>query len=254
MHGVSRPPESWQRQDGGRLQRLASRLKPTILVVYFNARQQKSVLGTSRAMNKNRPKFSVFGFFAFLVGMQIFLGCNRTPETHPQTQTTNTSALTETNPPPEAKVAEVTNAPIDGLFGIKLGKPLPSEIPIRFSNTNNGLLVLFVTPSQTNAAFESYSVTLTPTNQIVCGISALGSHLLGTQPPVGLVGILVQRYGSQFSQHKDAESVTYWWTQGKRTLTFLWGDLGSSDENWTIICQDDQLYKPVISTTDTNGL
>jgi len=199
-------------------------------------------------MNKNRLKFAVLGFFAFLIGMQIFLGCNRTPETQPQTQPTNT------NPLPEAKVAKATNAPIEGLFGIKLGKPLPSDIPVRFSNTNNGLLVLFVIPPQTNVVFESYSVTLTPTNQLVCEISASGSHLLGTQPPIGLMEILVQRYGSQFSQHKDAESVTYWWAHGKRTLTFLWADLGSSYENWTIICQDDQLYKSVESAADTNGL
>jgi hypothetical protein len=206
-------------------------------------------------MNTNRLKFAVLGFFAFLIGMQIFLGCNRTPETQP----INTNLL------PEAKVAEATNVPIEGLFGIKLGKPLSPECAIEHDlGMINGQIEYSVIPPQTNAAFDNYSVKINPTSRLVCEIRASSvrkddkEESLCVGGPASVYDVLTalrEKYGKElldgaFASKAKPEGLfqRYIWRHGDRSLCLY--PMGSS---FFLSCTDDTLNHPVFDSANTNG-
>ncbi len=177
-------------------------------------------------------------------------------------------ALTETNSPNGAvvpmaskaprvaKVAATTNAPREGLFGLKLGAPLPHECRVLSVTTNAGLLELRVIPPQTNTAFNTYWAKLNLTDNLVCKVYASGD---GKDMVPSLFETLRQRYGTDYERvfHKTEFDATddvklfaiYEWRRGERVL--YWELFIGS---YSLGCEDKQLSNPIFPPVYPKGL
>ncbi len=184
-------------------------------------------------MNKNaRPSLVLFVLLAFLAGTLVFSGCNQSQE---------------------------SQTPIEGLFGIKLGEPLPPEC----AEYVNGKIEYMVIPPQTNAAFHEYWVTINPTNRLVCEIRASSVRTGDEKPrciggPASLydvVTVLRQKYGKElitvaFASKEKPEGISqeYTWWHGDRSL-----HLDSMAGSFHLSCTDNTLNHPLKPSADTNG-
>lgn len=127
--------------------------------------------------------------------------------------------------------AVVSTNTIVGLFGLKLGNPLPSASR---STTDPGKVL--VTPPYSVSPFTNYVVTRT-TNNLICDIYAEGAFPdEGIHQPVGvedLVKPLQQRYGAPETPGKDV----YIWRRGVISL-----NLCVVRDSVFIECRDEKLY------------
>ncbi len=156
--------------------------------------------------------------------------------------------------------------PIDGLFGIKLGEQLPR------SCTNSESLfgkpdewgfqtISRILPPQTNSEFKSnsYEVTLTPINHLVCAIEARNDDDPGYYIFDGVRDALRRRYGKEDKDksvhitdiNPDIESA--YWSINHRSLDLVHNSYGSF-YYCTLRCQDDSLAWHPAHATDTKGL
>ena len=157
------------------------------------------------------------------------------------------------------------SAPVDGLFGLNLGAPLPRECIVLSSRTNgDGLLWLEVVPPQRNTAFDSYSVETTPDSRLVSYIAgycnprdasqfaSLNKGLSLAQVTEGILASLRQRYGPE-AEDENATKEHHWISRG-RSLYF---DI--RDESFIVLsCCDYQVgravRRPAQPPVDTKGL
>lgn len=160
---------------------------------------------------------------------------------------------------------QTNKKPIDGLFGLKLGEPLPPSCTNSESFFGEPVeggfqMVVFIIPPQTNFMFSRYSVTLTPTNRLVCYIGATSSddfskHFLQGQLFTEIQKTLHERYGNKDVLkrkivNKDGAYLdTDSWSDGSRNLVLRYS---SSDGSVSLDCNDDSVFpNPAI---DKNGL
>jgi hypothetical protein len=176
------------------------------------------------------------------------------PAAEPQPATTNApqaSASTKTNEP-------APQPPIEGLFGLKLGEPVPTncvfEWGIRIPNVP---LYAWITPPEPNPAFGMYTVDLDADRRLVASIHA------NTKPyddesefervREAIIAKLNQRYGPA-PLFGDETLSGYWWRRGQRDIS-LWWENGK--KRLFISCTDTNLnysverQKPPV---DTQGL
>jgi hypothetical protein len=170
-------------------------------------------------MNKNaRPGHVIFVLLAFLAGTLVFSGCIQSQE---------------------------SQTPIEGLFGIKLGEPLPPACAIEYDlGMIDGQINYTVIPPQTNAAFNEYWVTINPTNRLVCEIRGDSSEASFFD----VLGTLRQKYGNESSKGKGKGFQAYTWWHGDRSLR-----LDSMAGSFHLSCTDNTLNHPVKPSADTNG-
>jgi hypothetical protein len=177
-------------------------------------------------MNKNaRPSLVFFVLLTFLAGTLAFSGCNQSQE---------------------------IQTPIEGLFGIKLGEPLPPACAIEYDLGHGNYTVV---PPQTNAAFNRYGVTINPTNRLVCEIRADGKE---NEPATAydVLTALRQKYGNESSKgNTPREIYTKYpyqvvWRHGDRSLC-----LSSAFKPYFYLsCTDaTNMFYPVKPSADTNG-
>lgn len=145
---------------------------------------------------------------------------------------------------------------IDGLFGIKLGEPLPSAC------TNSGFhalkpdewgfLALNIVPPKTNSAFRCCLVTLTPTNRLVCCIFATSENS-DSESFNGVLGVLRDHYGKEggFVFNKEAGLSTYHWYDGGTHTLELSRFTGMT---FDLLCRDILLDSHPPHAADKNGL
>jgi hypothetical protein len=154
--------------------------------------------------------------------------------------------------------------PIDGLFGIKLGQSLPSSCTNSasyFSAPNEWgfQLVFHIEPPQTNSEFEtdSYIVTLTPTNRLVCKIEAKRDSMGGFDTMRNLLQNIYGKENDFFQGYCDDKREIWmsWstWSQNRRTLKLLENDY-KSVHDLTLSCQDESLMWHPTHEPDSNGL
>jgi hypothetical protein len=154
--------------------------------------------------------------------------------------------------------------PIDGLFGIKLGQPLPSSCTNSESYFGKPdewgfQYVLHIMPPQTNSEFgnDSYSVTITPTNGLVCSIEAKNDFMGDFDSMRNLLQSIYGKENDFFRGYCD-DKRTIWmswctWSQNHRTLKLLENDY-SSVKSFTLICQNDLLMSHPAHDPDSSGL
>jgi hypothetical protein len=172
-------------------------------------------------MNKNaRPSLVLFVLLSFLAGTLVFSGCNQSQE---------------------------SQTPIEGLFGIKLGEPLPPECAIEYDlGMIDGQINYTVIPPQRNAAFNEYWVTINPTNRLVCEIR-------GDSREASFFDVLMalrQKYGNESSKAKKEGFQAYTWWHGDRSLRL---DSIKPFSSFHLSCTDNTLNHPVKPSADTNG-
>jgi hypothetical protein len=153
--------------------------------------------------------------------------------------------------------------PIDGLFGIKLGQPLPSSCTNFLSffakpDEWGFQSVLHIEPPQTNSEFGSgsYSVTLTPTNCLVCKIEAQNNFMGDFESMKNLLQNIYGKENDSYQGYCD-DKHTIWmhwntWKQNQRTLELL--ENNSSVTYFKLSCQDDSLASHPAHVADSNGL
>jgi hypothetical protein len=132
-----------------------------------------------------------------------------------------------------------SQTPIEGLFGIKLGEPLPAYAGNDFN----------IDPPEPNSAFTLYSVTLDPTNNIVTEIHALSSDTdWDTRRDV--LNTLRRKYGPERKIKMSDTWVSYQWRRGTRQLK-----LDEMNKSLDLTCTDSSLYHPSYwKPPDTKGL
>lgn len=182
----------------------------------------------------NHLWFSVFVFLALFAGTLVFSGCNQSQESQ-----------TPIQPSSKLKSTTATNMPIEGLFGIRLGEPLPNDCQILSSKIEKGQISVKIIPPQTNAAFEEYSVELNPTNRFVCEIDGIGGGADSKLSRPYLLPALTERYGNDFYKSGD---VSYLWKQGSRTLIYM-----QISDFWSLNCSDSEISEPTKPQVDTKG-
>jgi hypothetical protein len=155
---------------------------------------------------------------------------------------------------------QITN--IDGLFGIKLGEPLPAsctnsatffDTPDQWGFQN----VFAITPPRTNSEFDSdhYLVTLTPSNHLVCEIDGAANDDPNSVAFDAIRDVLRKRYGnenaSQSFTNAEDNLTGLIWPFNHRSLNLTHANAVS-----TLTCQDDVLssHPAPVTETDTNGL
>lgn len=151
-----------------------------------------------------------------------------------------------------AKIDAVVQSkvPIDGLFGIKLGEPLPANCgdsigePIKtsdFGPIDKQCDSYWVTPPKPNPAFNMVWVTLTATNRLVSQIWANGKDSV-----FDVANILSEKYGKPGNRHFSR------WTDGKHSLRF--SDYEGSSDHFELTCTDDALYQAPKNEPDKTSL
>jgi DNA-directed RNA polymerase subunit RPC12/RpoP len=143
------------------------------------------------------------------------------------------------------------STPIEGLFGIKIGEPLPTNCQILYADTSQpdrlGYLSLSVIPPQTNSAFETYMVSLTPTNRLVSSIFAVNYDPINTTTAHDVLEAIRSRYGKESQRDKDS---SFWsWWDGHCQLT-----LDKTTSGYSLSCDDADISEPTSIPADTNGL
>ncbi len=149
--------------------------------------------------------------------------------------------------------------PIDGLFGIRLDEPLPpsctnSDSFVGKPDEWGFQLLLDINPQQTNSAFGSYEVTLTPSNRLVCSIWGKSSLNPDYESFNSVLKALHDHYGKEEFKSPSKWSAnisTYFWSSGSHKLTltrFL------SPESFILSCDDTSLSYHPPHVADTNGL
>ena len=149
---------------------------------------------------------------------------------------------------------------IDGLFGLKLGAPLPPDCRILSMSTNHGQIQIAVIPPQPNVLFDSYAVFVMPSGHVITSIEAVDFRPNDQNPQEfaarvqAFLDALSKRYGPRTSENKELQ--TYMWTNGDRSILVV-GVLTSIN----ISCADSRLQNQAveqwtrkISAVDTNGL
>ena len=143
-----------------------------------------------------------------------------------------------------------SKVPIDGLFGMKLGEPLPANCgdsigePIKTSDwgpIDKQCDSYWVTPPKPNPSFNMVWVTLTATNRLVSQIWANGKDSV-----FDVANILAEKYGKPANRHFSR------WTDGKHTLRF--SDYEGSSDHFDLTCTDDALYQAPKNEPDKTGL
>jgi hypothetical protein len=148
--------------------------------------------------------------------------------------------------------------PIEGLFGVKLGEPLPASCKIKSSSeTIGGFYAIIFTPPETNAAFNAYVVYLDASRRVVATIDGQckpfddNSEFERTRDAI-LVK-LRERYGKE---EFGGGGKMYWYSgkSGKRDVTLTeYPELMS----FSVSCTDKDLYDSVEESkppVDTHGL
>jgi hypothetical protein len=154
--------------------------------------------------------------------------------------------------------------PIDGLFGIKLGQTLPAACTNSLSfftppDEWGFQSVLHIEPPQPNSEFGSgsYSVTLTPTNRLVCSIEAKRDSMAGFDTMRNLLQNIYGKENDFFQGYCDDKREIWmsWstWSQSHRTLKLLENDY-KSVHDLTLSCQDESLAWHPPHDPDSNGL
>jgi hypothetical protein len=156
--------------------------------------------------------------------------------------------------------------PIDGLFGIKLGEPLPpacTNSTYCFSAKRNewGFKSLFfIVPPKTNSAFASYSAELTP-KRLVCEVSGsrhspFPDDSANLEAFNSLLVALRDRYGKENMAETNylGDFETHVWVDGSRELELRYDhDIHLRDLKLT--CTDKKLFVHLPPhVADTNGL
>jgi hypothetical protein len=153
--------------------------------------------------------------------------------------------------------------PIDGLFGIKLGQPLPASCTNSLSYFSapdewGFQSVLDIEPPKINSAFSinSYRVILTPTNRLVCSIEAKNDFMGGFDSMQNLLQNIYGKENDSFQGYCD-DKRTIWmrwctWSQNQRTLKLL--ENNSSVSYFSLTCEDGSLMSHPPHDSDSNGL
>ena len=200
---------------------------------------------------------------AILWLLAIFLaGCNRNgsglndssatnqqPDTNVNALSNQTVVANETIPQP---------VPIEGLFGVKLGEPLPPSCEISSASeiSPGGFYAIIFTPPETNASFQTYVVYLDATRRVVALISGQATYDDTSEferIKDAIVAKFRERYGEEEMGGSDGD---YWykWKLGKRNITL---DESIKFNELLLSCTDKDLYDSVEKSkppVDTRGL
>jgi hypothetical protein len=109
---------------------------------------------------------------------------------------------------------------IEGMFGLKLGEPLPPGCTEIERTNESGSIRVTLVPPQTNSVFENYSVCLNPTNQTIVSIFAMHSSYDYDEREASkiasraLVDALELRYGKASTYRNDYATDWNWENAG----------------------------------------
>ena len=206
--------------------------------------------------------FAAIGLVAVLILSAQFLS-NKSPALANQEaiaigqqQPTNVNALSNSTAVANETISQPV--PIEGLFGVKLGEPLPPSCKVSSASETIGeFYAIIFTPPETNASFDTYVVYLDATRRVVATIDGQGkfyddsSEFERTRDAI--IAKFRERYGKEeFSGSEGTYS--YSWKRGKRDVTLTeFIKLSHLD----ISCTDKDLYDSVgksKSPVDTHGL
>jgi hypothetical protein len=186
----------------------------------------------------------------------VLTGCNRNGSATNQQPATNVNALS--NPTVVASEIIPPLVPIEGLFGVKLGEPLPSSCQITSaSETTGGFYAIIFTPPETNSVFDTYVVYLDASRRVVATIDGQGKFYDDSsefdRTRDAIIAKFRERYGKEEMGGSDGD---YWytWKRGNRDITlteFI------KLNNLNLSCTDKDLYDSVEKgkpPVDTRGL
>jgi hypothetical protein len=177
--------------------------------------------------------------FVFLLLLGTLAGCSDAFEkSQPQKQTVSAAVEQILQTPTNSMVG--AKSPIQGLFGLKLDKPLPSNCKIiSRDRMENGKLAEWILLKQTNAPVNKYWVTFDASDHVVAWISGDGFINEDSKDTKNaLLAALRQRYGTNDDYDLEKNGYEYYrWHQGQFSLRFWFG----VSNHWSIACSDDRL-------------
>ena len=193
----------------------------------------------------------------------VLAGCNRNGSGLSDSSATNQQPATNANAlSNQTVVANETipqPVPIEGLFGIKLGEPLPPSCKITDSGETAGRFYERFMPPETNSVFDTYDVCLDATRRVVAAIDGQGKHYDDSsefeRTRDAIIAKFRERYGKEeFWYREGVYFCTYTWKRGKRDVTLT---EYIKVKQLTLSCTDKDLYDSVEKSkppVDTHGL
>jgi len=206
--------------------------------------------------------FAVVGLFAVLIFLARFTSnTSRTsagPETTAISQQPATNLVKSSNPPVMAKEIIPQPIPIEGLFGVKLGEPLPPSCKITSaSETVGGFHAIIFIPPETNSVFDTYVVYLDATGRVVATINGQGKFYDDSSEFDRTRDVIIAKFRERYGKEELSGSegmYSYSWKRGKRDVTLTeFMKLKHLD----LSCTDKDLYDSVGKSkppVDTRGL
>lgn len=164
--------------------------------------------------------------------------------------------------PFKKSLVEISNAPaqikIEGLFGVKLGAPLPQScLIISTSDVAGKFITKDIVPPETNSTFSYYLVYLDPSGRFVSMIEgqskSYDDYSEYKNSLDGIVSKLRERYGKESADNSLGMN-WYYWSQGNRDVTLT--DRPKIHQ-FDVSATDEDLNHPVstnASAVDTRGL